>query len=117
MAFKFEKLLVWQYSLDPGEKINLLADTFPQKEIYNPSSQLRRAADSIGLNIAEGSTGHSDPEQKRFLIFANRSVLEVVACLIKAKRRAYIGEKTYFELYKECGKLVRMLQAFINKLK
>jgi four helix bundle protein len=117
MAFKFENLLVWQRSPDLGEKINNLADNFPAKEFYNLGNQIRRAADSIGLNIAEGPTGHSDPEQKRFLIFANRSVLEVVACLIKAKRRSYIDEKTYIELYKECENLVRTLQAFINKLK
>ena len=77
----------------------------------------RRAADSIGLNIAEGSTGQSDPEQKRFLSMANRSALEVVACLMKAKRRKYIDEKMYFELYKDCEKLVVALQTFINKLK
>ena len=106
MAFKFENLLVWQLSLELGEKINILADTFPAKELFNLSNQIRRAADSIGLNIAEGSTGHSDPEQKRFLIFANRSVLEVVACLIKAKKRSYIDEKKYTELYKECENLL-----------
>jgi four helix bundle protein len=39
---------------------------FPSKELYNLSSQIRRAADSIGLNIAEGSSGHTDAEQKRF---------------------------------------------------
>ena len=65
MAFKFENLLVWQHSLDLGEKINDLADSFPSKELYNLGSQIRRAADSIGLNIAEGSTGQSDPEQKK----------------------------------------------------
>jgi len=117
VAFKFENLVVWKHSLDLGEKINDLADTFPSKELYNLSSQIRRAADSIGLNIAEGSTGQSDPEQKRFLIFANRSALEVVACIIKAKRRSYIDDRTYIEIYKDCENLVRMLQAFINKLK
>ena len=48
---------------------------------------------------------------------ANRSALEVVACLMKAKGRKYIEEKMYFELYKECEKLVIALQTFINKLK
>jgi four helix bundle protein len=117
MAFKFENLVVGKNSLDLGEKINVLADTFPSKELYNLSSQIQRAADSIGLNIAEGSTGQSNPEQKRFLIFANRSALEVAACIIKAKRRSYIDDRTYIEIYKDCENLVRMLQAFINKLK
>ena len=54
MSFKFEQLRVWQASLAFGEKINVIADGFPKKELFNLSSQIRRAADSIGLNIAEG---------------------------------------------------------------
>jgi len=48
MAFKFENLQVWQISLEFGEKINLLADEFPKKEMFNLSNQIRRAADNIG---------------------------------------------------------------------
>ena len=33
-----------------GEEINILADSFPPKELYNLSSQIRRAVDSIALN-------------------------------------------------------------------
>jgi|SRR5436190_6662276 four helix bundle protein len=116
MSFKFEQLRVWQVALAFGEKINAIADDFPRKELFNLSSQIRRAADSIGLNIAEGSTGQSNAEQKRFLIFANRSALEVVACLIKAKLRLYIDEKTFQTLYTEAETLVKMIQAFIRKL-
>ena len=116
MAFKFENLRVWQVSLEFGEKINLLADEFPKKEMFNLSNQIRRAADSIGLNIAEGSTSQSNAEQKRFLIFANRSTLEVIACLIKAKLRKYVDESIFNNLYNEAEKLVKMLQAFIKRL-
>ena len=116
MSFKFEQLRVWQLSLEFGDKIDTIADSFPKKELFNLSSQIRRAADSIGLNIAEGSTIQSNAEQKRFLIFANRSALEVVACLIKAKRRKYIDEITFQKLYNESEILVKMIQAFIKKL-
>lgn len=116
MPFKFEQLRVWQISLEFGERINELADQFPKKEMFNLSSQIRRAADSIGLNIAEGSTGQTNAEQRRFLIFANRSALEVVACLIKGKRRKYISETDFTNLYNDAELLIKMLQAFINKL-
>jgi len=68
MAFKFEQLKVWQLAMELGEDINIIADQFPKKELYNLGSQIRRAADSIALNISEGSTGLTDPEQKRFLL-------------------------------------------------
>lgn len=58
-----------------------LAKTFPAEEKYNLTSQRQRAATSIVLNIAEGSTGQSDAEQNRFLGLALRSYLETVACL------------------------------------
>jgi len=54
MAFKFEQLRTWQLSMELAERVNELVNTFPPKELYNLSSQLRKAADSISLNIAEG---------------------------------------------------------------
>jgi len=55
--------------------------------------------------------------KKRFFFLGKSLSVEVVACLMKAKRRKYIDEKMYFELYEDCEKLVVALQTFINKLK
>jgi four helix bundle protein len=67
MAFKFENLKVWQKAVDLSGLVNEVSKTFPHHELYVLSSQMRRAADSVLLNIAEGSTGQSTPEFKRFL--------------------------------------------------
>ncbi|MGV6829345.1 MAG: four helix bundle protein [Flavobacteriales bacterium] len=53
--FKFEKLIIWQKAMDLGEKLDKLSMVFPKKEIYNLTSQMRRAVDSVALNISEGS--------------------------------------------------------------
>lgn len=66
MAFKFEKLRVWQLSMDYAEIINNLALHFPEIKKFNLSSQIRRAADSASLNNAEGSVGQSNPDLKDF---------------------------------------------------
>ena len=116
MAFKFENLKVWQLAMDLGEEINILADHFPRKEEFNLKQQIRRAVDSIALNISEGSTGSSNAEQKRFLRIANRSALEVVTCLHKARRRNYIDETIFQKNYLEFEVLVKMLQSFISKI-
>ena len=60
MAFKFEKLLVWQKALDLSEIVNQVTRNFPKEEMYVLASQIKRAADSVSLNIAEGSTGQID---------------------------------------------------------
>ena len=66
MPYKFERLEVWQLALEYIDRMYDLADRLPSSEEYNLKSQLRRAATSIALNIAEGSTGQSDAEQARF---------------------------------------------------
>jgi len=76
--------------MEIGEEINTLTNDFPKKELYNLSSQIRRAVDSIALNISEGSIGQSNPEFKKFIGYAIRSLAEVVTCLYKAKRRCLL---------------------------
>jgi four helix bundle protein len=117
MSFKFEKLIIWQKAMDFGEEINLLADTFPKKELYNLCSQITRASDSIALNIAEGSIEQSNAEYKRFLNYSIRSVAEVVTCLYKAKRRNYLTDNEFGNLYGKCFELMNMTLAFKSKLK
>ena len=116
MAFKFESLKVWHLSLDLADEIDLLAQNFPKHELYSLSSQIRRAANSVSLNIVEGSTGLSNAEFKRFLTIANRSALEVVGCLYLAKRRKYLDEEKFNSLYSKIETLVKMIQALINSL-
>jgi four helix bundle protein len=117
MPFKFEKLKVWQYSLEITDEIDDIIKRFPVHEMYSLSSQMRRAANSVSLNIVEGSTGQSNAEFKRFLRIANRSALEVVGCLYLAKRRNYISESVFSKLYDHIEELVKMIQALINSLK
>src|SRR6187200_2561025 len=116
MAFKFESLRIWQLSLELADDIDLLAQTFPKHEIYSLSSQIRKAVNSVSLNIVEGSTGLTNAEFKRFLVIANRSALEVVGCLYLAKRRNYLSEEKFIELYSKIETLVKMIQALINTL-
>ena len=116
MAFKFENLKVWQLSLDLADDIDKLAQTFPRHELFSLASQVKRAADSVSLNIVEGSTGLTNAEFKRFLQIANRSALEVAGCLFLAKRRNYIASENFQMLYSQIEILVRMIQALINSL-
>ena len=99
MSFKFEKLIIWQLAMDFGEEVNTIANSFPQTERFNLSSQILRAVDSIALNISEGSVEQTIPEFKRFLNYSIRSIAEVVTCLHKAKRRNYINQEQFDYLY------------------
>ena len=93
MAFKFERLEVWQMSLDYVDLIYKVAEQLPKNEDFNLKSQITRAAVSVSLNIAEGSTGQTDAEQARFLGLAIRSLIETVACQHLINRRNYLTDK------------------------
>jgi four helix bundle protein len=117
MAFKFEKLIVWQKAVDLSAAINQLAKGFPKDEIYVLTSQIKRAADSVSLNIAEGSTGQSNPEFNRFLGIALRSNIEVVGCIYLAKRRGFLNNEDFDRVYKLCEELLVMINSLRNTLK
>lgn len=103
--------------MDLGEVLNVLASSFPDKERFNLSSQIMRAVDSIALNISEGSIGQSNPELKKFMGYAIRSMAEVVTCLHKARRRGYISEAEFNNQYDEAYNLMNMMVAFKTKIR
>ncbi|PZV87337.1 four helix bundle protein [Algoriphagus aquaeductus] len=117
MSFKFEKLLIWQKAMDLAEEIHELSKKFPKEELYNLTGQINRAADSIALNIAEGSISQTNPEQHRFLGYSIRSIAEVVTCLYKAKRRNYITIEEFEKNYKDSFDLMNMTIGFKNNIK
>src|SRR5690606_9849347 len=116
MSFKFEKLIIWQESMRYGETIFLLSNKLPESEKFNLISQIQRAADSIALNIAEGSILQSKLEFKRFLGYSIRSIAEVVTCLYKAKHRNYIDETEFQTVYEFSYKLMNSIISFRNKV-
>ena len=77
---------------------------------------MMRAADSIALNISEGSIGQSNPEFKKFMGYAIRSLAEVVTCLHKAQRRDYISAENFTEHYENAFNLMNMMIAFKQKI-
>ena len=117
MSFKFERLIVWQKSLILSGLINQLAKKFPKDELYILTSQIKRAADSVSLNIAEGSTGQSNAEFSRFLGIAIRSNIEVVGCIYIARNRGYIDGIDFDQIYLLCEELLVMINALRNSLK
>lgn len=117
MAFKFENLKVWQSTVELSGQIYELTEGFPKKEMFVLTSQIQRAADSIALNIAEGSTGQTNPEFRRFLGMALRSAIEVVSCLHLAKRRKLIEQQQFDHFYKLLTENIKGIQALRNSIK
>lgn len=102
VEYKFERLEIYQLALDYLDLVYALGDKLPRTEEFNLRSQIVRAATSVVLNIAEGSTSQSDAEQGRFLGMALRSLVETIACRRIIERRKYGGLDRLEEIEK-CG--------------
>jgi len=117
MAYKFERLEVWQLAVEYTDLIYKIAKQLPRSEEFGLKSQITRAANSVALNIAEGSTSQSNAEQARFLSLATRSLVETVACQHLINRREYLSDTEVLrEAYRFSEKLFAKLQAFRNAL-
>lgn len=113
MGFKFEGLGVWQDAIEYTDMAYEMALQLPDVERYNLAEQLRRAATSIALNIAEGSTTQTPKETRRFLGYAIRSTVECVACHRLIARRRYEINATLMESAEnQVERLFARLQAF-----
>ena len=80
----------WRLAFDFVPIAYQLARQFPPEERYELSSQLRRAASSVVLNIAEGAGRHSSPDFCRFLVIARGSITEMDTLLLLAEKMNYI---------------------------
>ncbi len=87
----FKNLRVWSEAHDLALMVYQKTRLFPKDEMYGLTGQVRRAAVSIGANIAEGCGRRSDPEMRRFLQIARGSANEVGASPSAGTRSSYFA--------------------------
>ncbi len=108
--FKFEDLKIYQKAMDYGESVDRQVRQFPNHELYALSSQFRRAADSVALNIAEGYPG-SDAQFIKHINHAIHSANECVSCSTKARRRNYIDFQQDEQNREQLSELTKMMSS------
>lgn len=109
-GYNFERLDVYQRALDLVEEIYRLTTEWSREYLYDLTSQFRRAALSIPLNIAEGS-GRTDKEGARFMVIARGSCQECIPLLETAHRLGLLDEDVHKRLYDELTAISKMLSA------
>jgi len=115
-SIQLEKLEVWQLSRVFVGSIYKITMQFPREEMFGLISQLRRAAISLVLNIAEGADRRSDTDFRRFLRMAQTSLEEVVSGLYIALDQNFIHQTEFETLYTEAHIIACKINAFINRL-
>lgn len=116
MPYKFQNLEIYQLALQYVDLIYAVTERLPRSEDFNLKSQITRAATSVVLNIAEGSTGQTDAEQSRFLGMALRSLIETVACQDLMLRRNYVQDSDMIKVRELGAKLFAKIQSMRRSL-
>jgi len=103
--------------MDYAVRIYEFTGQLPADERYNLVSQLRRAATSVPLNIAEGCGCATNGEFARFLSYAYRSLKELTTCLELCRRlHSSVPESAVSTLVDEANQISRMTYAFMQRL-
>jgi len=116
MGYRFEKLRVWQKAMDFCTDVYDRTRDFPKEESYGITSQFRRAATSIPLNIAEGCACKTVKEFIQYLYIALRSQYEVVTIIKLSDKLRYLDAADSKELSEKIADVGKLLQALINSL-
>ncbi len=108
-VYSFEKLEVWQLARQFRKEVYVITKNFPSEEKFGLTSQLRRAASSIGDNLAEGSGKLTPRDKAHYTTIAFGSSMETVNHLIGALDLEYVSEKDYMLLRNKLEVITRLL--------
>lgn len=110
----FTDLEVWQEAHRLTLLIYELSKRFPKEELYGLSSQTRRAAISVELNIAEGYGRYHFAEEIKFLFNARGSAREVQACLLISKDLKFVSDEDVDTIYQDYITLIKRINSLVN---
>ena len=104
----FKSLKLYQKALDLADRIYGITAKFPRSEVFGLSSQMQRAAVSVGSNIAEGAARNSKQEFYHFLGITNGSAAELHFQLDLASRRNMISDSERQEVQEMLTEIMKM---------
>jgi four helix bundle protein len=112
----YKDLIVWQKSMTLITDVYSISKNFPSTEIYGLTSQLRRSACSVALNIAEGYGRGSTKNYIQFLKISRGSLLELETCLQISMNLNYIKSEDLSSINQKIEEIIKMLNALIKTL-
>jgi four helix bundle protein len=114
--FPFEKLEIWKLSIDMAEVLYKVTINFPSEEKFGIISQIRRAGNSVGANIAEGSSRFSEKEKARFIEISFGSLMEVAHFLYLSNRLGFLSNENLHHLKPQIFELSNKINAYHKRL-
>ena len=113
-----QRLEVWRKSKDFALLvIQQVLPLLPSEEKWSLNQQLRRAAQSIPANIAEGYGRYYYQENIRFCYMAGGSLEETLSHLVLCHELRYIPDALFQQLSQDGELLERLINGYIAYLK
>jgi four helix bundle protein len=112
----YRDLIVWQKAMDLVSLVYQFTESFPQKEVFGLTNQLRRAAVSIPSNIAEGQGRNTNRDFRHYLSMARGSLQEVETQLELARRLGYLIETKLTEIIELSSEVARLINGLSRAL-
>ncbi len=116
-VFPFEKLDVYQISVDLSEHVLSLVEKIPTNRHLRLVSQMEAAVASVAQNIAEGKGRQYKKEFIQYLHISQGSLYEVVTLNEIFRRNKLFAPKESIEIRNKCEKIDRKLNGLINSLR
>ena len=112
----YKDLLVWQRAVDISVEVYAISASFPKEEVFGLTNQIRRASNSISLNIAEGYSRNSAKAYLNFLNIAQGSLFELESGIILAERLQFSVSENLNNVFNLITQVSKMLRSLMNKI-
>ena len=116
MTHPWKDLLVWQKAHQLVLEVYKKTCSFPDKERFGLSQQVRRSAASVAANIVEGKSRKTDKEFASFLYNSRGSLEETRYHLLLAKDLEYLNELEYQSIENQAIEVSFLLNKLIGRL-
>jgi len=117
MGQHFKDLVVWQKAMEMVTAVYKLTDSFPKREVYSLTDQIRRAAVSVPSNIAEGQAHHNNREFVHFLRHSSGSLAELETQLRIAESLGYADATSTAQILVRVHEVGRILSGLIGSIR
>jgi four helix bundle protein len=113
LQLNHQKLDVYQSARTFCKECYKVSKIFPPEERFNMVQQVRRAALSVVLNLAEGCSRKSEAERKRYFEISRGSIIEIDAALDMANDLEYLDNYNHQPLNEATNRTFSMLSKLI----
>jgi four helix bundle protein len=116
-TFPFEKLEVWQESVELAHFVLDLLEQIPSTKHLRLISQMEGAVTSVAQNIAEGKGRQHKKEFVQYLSIAQGSLYETVTLNEIFKKQKLFGEADYQKVRLKAEEIDRKLNGLMNAVR